>query len=164
MKRHLFRVVKLLLYAAYLVFSSTFLFFSLLEFAPGLAQRMNLQPIRYYAQSREYRPDDTLVFIPTRATQGTPTTLPTEFVGELYSPDYGVPITALKYHATYTADGFRSNSSTSDFKVLVVGDSYVEIGEEDALTLSEQLKQVSGLSTFNLGRGWYGPFQYLELL
>ncbi|HKR80729.1 MAG TPA: hypothetical protein VJR69_13565 [Nitrospira sp.] len=70
----------------------------------------------------------------------------------------------MKYNATYTADGFRSNSSTSDFKVLVVGDSYVEIGEEDALTLSEQLKQVSGLSTFNLGRGWYGPFQYLELL
>lgn len=164
MKRHLFRVVKLLLYTAYLVFSSTFLFFSLLEFAPGLAQYMNLQPIRYYAQSREYRPDDRLVFIPTRATQGTSTTLPTEFLGELYSPDYGVPNTALKYYATYTADGFRSNSSTSDFKVLVVGDSYVEIGEEDALTLSEQLKQVSGLSTFNLGRGWYGPFQYLELL
>ena len=164
MKRRLFRVVKLLLYAAYLVFSSTFLFFSVLEFAPGLAQHMNLQPIRYYAQSREYRPDDRLVFIPTRATQGTPTTLQTEFYGELYSPDYGVPNTAVKYHATYTADGFRSNSSTSDFKVLVVGDSYVEIGEEDALTLSEQLKQVSGLSTFNLGRGWYGPFQYLELL
>ena len=125
---------------------------------------MNLQSIRYYAQSRDYRPDDTLVFIPTKATQGTPTTLQTEFYGELYSPDYGVPVTAVKYYATYTSDGFRSNSSTSDFKVLVVGDSYVEIGEEDALTLSEQLKQVSGLTTFNLGRGWYGPFQYLELL
>jgi hypothetical protein len=157
-------MVKSLLFAAYLVFASTFLLFSLLEFAPGLAQYMNLQPIRYYAQSRDYRPDDTLVFIPTKATQGTPTTLQTEFLGDLYSPEYGVPNPAVKYHATYTADGFRSNSSTSDFKVVVIGDSYVEIGEEDALTLSEQLKQQSGLSTFNLGRGWYGPFQYLELL
>jgi hypothetical protein len=48
--------------------------------------------------------------------------------------------------------------------VLVIGDSFVEFGEEDSLTLSEQLKEISGLTTFNLGRGWYGPFQYLELL
>ncbi len=164
MKRLLSRLIKPLLYAGYLIFVSTFLLFSLLEIAPGLTKYMNLQPIRYYAQRQEYRPDETLVFVPTQAAQGIPATLDTDFLGDLYSPDYGVPTSVVKYHATFTADGFRSNSSTSDFKVLVVGDSYVEIGEEDSLTLSEQLKQVSGLTTFNLGRAWYGPFQYLELL
>ena len=46
---------------------------------------------------------------------------------------------------------------------MLIGDSYVEIGETDQLTLREQLALVSGLTTFNLGREWYGPFQYLEL-
>ena len=164
MKRLLLRVIKPLLYAGYLVFISTFLLFSLLEIAPGLTTHMNLQPIRYYAQRQEYRPDETLVFVPTKAAQGIPATLDTDFLGDLYSREYGDPNSVVKYHATYSADGFRSNSSTSDVKVLVIGDSYVEIGEEDSLTLSEQLKQASGLTTFNLGRAWYGPFQYLELL
>ena len=158
------RIVKPALFAGYLIFVCTFLFFSLLEIAPGLTKYMNLQPIRYYAQWQEYSPDDTLVFVPAKAAQGIPTTLDTEFFGDQYPQEYGAPASAVKYHATFTADGFRSNSSASNFKVLVIGDSYIEIGEDDSLTLSEQLKQVSGLSTFNLGRAWYGPFQYLELL
>lgn len=164
MKTSLLRMAKPVLYAVYLVFASTFLFFTLLEFAPGLARSINLQPIRYYAQWQQYRPDDTLVFVPTWAAEGHPTTQHAEFPGDLYSPEYGIPYAAANYNASYTSDGFRSNSSTSDFKVLVIGDSYVEIGEDDSLTLSEQLKQVSTKTTFNLGRAWYGPFQYLELL
>ena len=39
------------------------------------------------------------------------------------------------------------------------GVTYVEIGETDQLTLTEQLTLVSGSKTFNLGREWYGPFQ-----
>ena len=163
MKRSV-RALKPFIFGAYLIVASTFLFFSTLEFAPGLAKYMNLQSIRYYAQWQEYRPDDTLVFVPTRAVQGKPTTLQTDFVGDLFSPDYGVTNPVVKYHATYTSDGFRSNSSASDFEVLVIGDSYVEIGEEDSFTLSEQLKQTTGLTTYNLGRGWYGPYQYVELL
>ena len=164
MKRLLVRVLKPLLYGAYLILISSFLFFSMLEVAPGLTRYMNLQPIRYYAQWQEYRPDDTLVFVPTRAYQGHPTTVQTEFAGDLFSSEFEVPSQAVRYHATYTADGFRSNSSDSDFQVLVIGDSYVEIGENDSVTLSELLKETSKLPTFNLGRAWYGPFQYLELL
>jgi len=125
---------------------------------------MNLQPAAYYAQWQEYRPDDTLVFVPTRADQGHPTTLQTEYRGDLFSSIFGVPSQVLKYDANYTADGFRINSSDSDFEVLVIGDSYVEIGENDSVTLSELVKETSKLPTFNLGRAWYGPFQYLELL
>ena len=87
----------------------------------------------------------------------------TDFLGDQYSPDYGVPHAAIPYHATYTPDGFRENSSSPPFEIVLIGDSYVEIGETDQLTLSEQLALVSGLTTFNLGREWYGPFQYLEL-
>ena len=163
MKTLFFRITKYLLYTTYLLFSSTFLLFSLLEFAPALTKYINLQPIRYYAQSHKYHPDPTLVFIPNLAGQENGTTEQYDFIGDQYSPTYGVASPTIKYRATYTPDGFRSNSSTSSFQVLVLGDSYVEIGEEDSLTLSEQLKLVSGLSTFNLGRGWYGPFQYLEL-
>jgi hypothetical protein len=39
----------------------------------------------------------------------------------------------------------------------------VEIGESDEKTLSEQIKKYSGLKTFNLGRSWYGPLQYIEV-
>src|SRR5262245_12698932 len=163
MKTLLFRVAKYSAFATYLLFASTFLLFSLLEFVPALTEYINLQPIRYYAQRHEYHPDPTLVFIPNRAGQKSGATLQTNFVGDMYSPVYGVASPAIKYHATYSPEGFRSNSSASGFQVLVLGDSYVEIGEEDSLTLSEQLKLVSGLSTFNLGRAWYGPFQYLEL-
>jgi len=163
MKTLLFRITKYSLFATYLLFASTFLLFSLLEFVPALTEYINLQPVRYYAQRHEYHPDPTLVFIPNRAGQENGTTLQTDFIGDMYSPAYGVAPTTIKYHATYSPDGFRSNSSTSNFQVLVLGDSYVEIGEEDSLTLSEQLKLVSGFTTFNLGRAWYGPFQYLEL-
>ena len=85
MKRLLVRVLKPLMYGAYLICISSFLFFSVLEVAPGLTEYMNLQPIRYYAQWQEYRPDETLVFVPTRAYQGHPTTFQTEFVGDLFS-------------------------------------------------------------------------------
>jgi hypothetical protein len=47
---------------------------------------------------------------------------------------------------------------------VLVGDSYLEIGESDDQTLSEQLKAHSGLTTCNLGRANYGPHQYLKVL
>jgi hypothetical protein len=86
-----------------------------------------------------------------------------EFRGELYSPRFGVEVAPMTYHASYTDAGFRTNSSTPPFDILVIGDSFIEVGESDDSTLSELLKHESGLSTLNLGRGWYGPPQYLEV-
>jgi acetyltransferase AlgX (SGNH hydrolase-like protein) len=160
-KRFVLRTTTSLLFAAYVLFASTFLLFTVLEFVPSLADHTSLQQIRYYAQRRDYQPDPTLVFIPSRA--GHASRLDTDFLGDQYSPDYGVPHAAIPYHATYTPDGFRENSSSPPFEIMLIGDSYVEFGETDQLTLSEQLTLLSGLTTFNLGRGWYGPFQYLEL-
>ena len=86
MKTLFFRITKYSLFAAYLLFASTFLLFSLLEFVPAVTEYINLQPIRYYAQRHEYRPDPTLVFIPNRAAQKNGPTLQTNFVGDMYTP------------------------------------------------------------------------------
>ena len=158
LKAFFLRTTTSLLFTIYVLFSSTFLLFTVLEFVPSLAKHIKLRQIRYYAQRKHWQPDPTLVFIPSRAP-----TWDTDFLGDLYSPDYGVPHPAIPYHATYTPEGFRENSSSPPFEVVLIGDSYVEIGETDQQTLSEQLTLVSGSRTFNLGREWYGPFQYLEL-
>jgi hypothetical protein len=150
-----------LLFAAYLLFSSTFLLFAVLDSAPSLTRYTVLKRVPYFAEKRHYQADPLLVFVPREV--GHPSRWNTEFVGDQYSPAYGVPHAGIPYRAAYTADGFRENSSSPPYDVLLIGDSYVEIGETDQLTLTEQLRLVSGLRTFNLGRGWYGPFQYLEL-
>ncbi|HEX2055729.1 MAG TPA: hypothetical protein VHF07_04495, partial [Nitrospiraceae bacterium] len=161
MKAVFVRITALLLFAIYLLFSSTFLLFTVLEFVPSLIKPKIFKQVPYYAQRRHYQPDPTLVFIPSQT--GRASQWNTEFLGDLYSSDYGVPHAAIPYHASYTPEAFRENSSSPPFEVVLIGDSYVEIGETDLLTLSEQLAVVSRLATFNLGREWYGPFQYLEL-
>jgi len=155
------RMTTSLLFVSYLLLSSTFLLFTVLEFVSSLIKPKSFKQIRYYAQRRHYQPDPTLVFIPSQT--GHTSKWDADFLGDLYSLDYGVPHAAIPYHATYTPDAFRQNSSSAPFEIVLIGDSYVEIGETDQLTLPEQLTLVSGWSTFNLGREWYGPFQYLEL-
>jgi hypothetical protein len=65
---------------------------------------------------------------------------------------------------TTNAAGFRPNSAEPPYEIVLVGDSFLTTGEDDASTLSERLRAVSGRATFNLARAWYGPYQYLELL
>ena len=69
LKTFFLRTTTSLLFAAYVLFASTFLLFTVLEFVPSLAEHTNLQQIRYYAQRRDYQPDPTLVFIPSRAVR-----------------------------------------------------------------------------------------------
>jgi hypothetical protein len=70
----------------------------------------------------------------------------------------------MPYIATTNADGLRPNSAGPPYEIVLVGDSFLAMGEDDASTLSERLRAVSGRATFNLSRPWYGPDQYLELL
>ena len=154
------RTIKTILFSFYLLFITTFLLFSLLEFFPDLVKAVSLQNIRYYAQASEYVADPTLVFVPRHANKVVDAI---EFRGDGYSPGFGIEVSPISYHASYTNNGFRANSSQPPFDLVVVGDSYIEFGESDDSTLSELLKHESGLSTLNLGRGWYGPPQYLEV-
>ena len=139
---------------------SSVLLFSIFELFPGLIQPLRLEGIRYLGMRSRYISDPELVFAPRR----------TDFVfrgrtkGDLYTPALDIDISWREVEATYNDLGFRTNSSEPPYRVMLIGDSYVEIGETDRDTLSERLRAVSGLSTFNLGRGWYGPHQYVELL
>ena len=68
------------------------------------------------------------------------------------------------YAARYTDDGFRLNSTQGPFEVVAIGDCISKIGENDRDTLTERLATFSRLAVANLGRAWYGPHQYVELL
>jgi len=59
---------------------------------------------------------------------------------------------------------FRNSGEPGAVDLVVVGDSFVENGESNADTLAAHIARRSGLSTYTLGRGWYGPFQYVSLL
>jgi hypothetical protein len=145
-------------YGIFCIITTTFLLFTIFELYPGLLNLINLQEIRYYALKTNYLPDPSLVLVSRRTSY----TLTTASKGNLYSSEYGVPVTDIQYVSSYTDTGFKVNSSSPPYQIVVVGDSFIEVGN-DTTTLSERLREESGLSTFNLGRGWYGPYQYLEL-
>ena len=148
-------------HAAYSVFYfaiTTFLLFTTFELYPALLNVVNLQTIRYYALKTNYIPDSTLVIAPRRTNYR----FATESKGDLYRHEYGVSVPDIRYQSSYTEMGFRANSSSPPYQVLVLGDSFVELGD-DSSTLSERLRKESSFTTFNLGRAWYGPHQYLEL-
>lgn len=114
--------------------------------------------IRYFDVRARYAPDSVLVVVPRRAGD----TVETVFRGDLATP--GDPSPARPYRATFNGWGFRTNLGEPPFEMVVLGDSFVEFGERDSLTFSEELRRATGLSTVNLGRGWYGPVQYVELM
>ena len=144
----------------YLFFSSTFLLFSTLELFPDLLHLIKLERVPYYFAKSQLVQDPYLIFTP-RFRQKTVALH--DFRGDMYSATYGVDVLPMEYRASYDVNGFRTNSSTPPIDILVIGDSFIEIGESDESTFSEILKRVSKLSTLNLGRSWYGPSQYLEL-
>jgi hypothetical protein len=156
----LWRFGRGLLMAAYTFLVVSLLLFSLFECFPRLLDVVNLQPIAYYALKRELTADPTLVFVLRKVNDVVQTT----WWGDQYSSEYGVDIVPMPYVATTNAEGFRPNSAGPPYEIVLVGDSFLAMGEDDASTLSERLRAVSGRATFNLSRSWYGPYQYLELL
>jgi len=149
----------LTLYICALTLFTSFALFFAIELRPSLIDAFGLHRIRYYLLKKtDYPSDPKLVF-----TRGPSAPVRARLSGDLYRTEYGDP-EPFDYAATYTPEGFRSNSSAAPYEMVVIGDSFVEIGEDDSMTLSERLKAETGLSTFNLGRGWYGPHQYVELL
>ena len=156
----LLRCGRVLLVAAYASLAASLLLFSLFEFCPSLLDSINLQSIAYYALKHELISDPTLVFV----LRQVDSVLQTSWMGDQYSPEYGVDVLPMNYVATTNADGFLPNSAGAPYEIVLVGDSFLAMGEDDASTLSERLRAVSGRATFNLSRSWYGSDQYLELL
>jgi hypothetical protein len=156
----LWRFGRGLLMAAYTFLVVSLLLFSLFECFPRLLDVVNLQPIAYYALKRDLIADPALVFVLRKVNDVVRTT----WKGDQYSSAYGVDVVPMPYVATTNAEGFRPNSAGPPYEIVLIGDSFLAMGEDDASTLSERLRAVSGRATFNLSRSWYGPYQYLELL
>ena len=142
------------------MFLAWILLFLLIEFDPGILNAIHVGDIRYYALKKGYVSDPHLVFVYRRTNY----IFRSSFVGDLFLPDYKIAVEAADYVATYNEYGFRKNSSSPPYDIAVIGDSFIEFGESDETTFTELLKHETGLSVLNLGRGWYGPYQYLELL
>jgi len=156
----LLRVGRVLLVAAFASLVASLLLFSLFECFPRLLDAVNLQAIAYYGLQRALIADPALVFIPRKVDyvlQGTA-------VGDQYAAEYGVDVVPMTYVVTTNAEGFRPNNAGPPYEIVLVGDSFLTAGEDDASTLSERLRAVSGRATCNLSRSWYGPYQYVELL
>lgn len=124
---------------------------------PGL---LGATGIPYFELRARFRADPELVMVPRRTGHERRF----QFRGDLHNPDDDMPDPAMDYRASYSESGFRTNSSEPPYDALVIGDSFVEFAESDSTTVSELLADATGLSTYNLGRGWYGPYQYVELL
>lgn len=126
-------------------------------YAPGL---VDLPGVDYFDFRERFRPDSTLVMVPREPERENRSRL----TGDLAARGDGLPALDIPYRASYNERGFRRNGGSPPWDAVVIGDSFVAFGESDSLTVSEMLRRASGLSTFNLGRGWYGPHQYVELL
>jgi hypothetical protein len=137
----------------------SFLIFSLLEIFPSLQEKLPLSGIRYYAY-KSFIPDDELVYrkIPFKRFENS------EWKGDGYSPSYNIEVPSMTYKEQLDENGFRNPNSVKSADVVIMGDSFMEIGHDEADTFSERLKKISGIRTYNLGRDWYGPIQYLIVL
>ena len=124
-----------LLVAAYTFLVASLLLFTMFEYFPRLLDLVNLQSIAYYGLKRELIADPALVFVPRKVDE----VLQTTWMGDQYSSKYGVDVSPITYVATTNAEGFRPNSAGPPYEIVLVGDSYLTMGEDDASTLSERL-------------------------
>ena len=137
---------------------SHFLLFCLLERYPSLINVIHLQNVSYYAIKSCCVSDGNLVFREVQSSGNS------YYKGDLYSSVYMVDVPSIHTRWSSDKEGFRHNHPAEFSDVVVIGDSYIAFGENEADTFGKRLERLSGLSVQNLGVGGYGPFQYLEIL
>jgi acetyltransferase AlgX (SGNH hydrolase-like protein) len=150
---------KIVYFSLFFIFYS-FLFFCLLEYFPTFTRYLNLHSVPYYAYKENYISDDVLGFREKPLGQYKVS----NFRGDKYSPIYRTEVPPLTIHAYTDEEGFSHNSHTGSSDVIVIGDSYIASGLNEADSFGSMLERRSGLTVANLGVGGYGPFQYLEVL
>lgn len=147
-----------------LVFSSFIIFellvFSFFELFPPLIEPLHLDEIWYYDYKAHYLPDEKLAYKykPLISKKGD------KFRGGQYSPIFRAQVAPLKFEWMIDKEGFRNSRVKALSDIVVIGDSYIDSGENEADTFGKRLEKLLGLSVTNLGVAGYGPFQYLEVL
>ena len=148
------------LLACFSFFLCSFTLFSLVELYPALIRPFHLTSLRYYAWKDCCVPDDTLGsrYKPFFSAEIL-------FRGYLYSPEYGVEEPQVTVKWTTDKNGFVNNSAARDVSdIVIIGDSFVAAGLDEADTFGRRVEKISGLTVANLGVPGWGPFQYLEAL
>lgn len=154
------RSVAVVFWAVYSIFVASILLFLAVEIRPQLLQFINVDGVQYYAMMSRYVADERLVF-----TRRPISKISSRLYGgdEFDSLPREDAVRQWLYEDSFNDYGFRTNRSAPPFSVLFLGDSFVEFGESDHSTLSEEFATQTKLSTFNAGLAFYGPPQYLEL-
>jgi PAS domain S-box-containing protein len=135
--------------------------FSLLELYPSLVDRLHLDRISYYALRGCCIPDGALAYRYRPFFRSTNH----GFRGYMYSPVYGVEVAPLTVELAADENGFIHNNNNAAgglSDVVILGDSFIADGLNEADSFGRRLETISGLTTANLGIPGHGPFQYLE--
>ena len=144
-----------LLFAFWCFIAPTLLFFTVLEIKPDLLNYLPVENILYYANKKKYISHDTLIYEPREKKH---------VYEKQLTPNIGFDGQKILYTANYNENGFRVNSSKTPSDLVFIGDSFIEIGENDNVTITEYVARETGLSVYNMGRSGYCPYQYVEVL
>ena len=151
-------------FEVFLACCSVLFFFSflfvLLEIFPNFPKLLHLGVIDYYAYKINYVADNKLVYREKPLTN----TQISNFKGALYSSKYDIDVPPTTIDWSTDQNGFRNGAPIKSAEIVILGDSYVEYGDNEADTFAKRLeKKLPGLTVINLGKAGYGPVQYLEV-
>jgi len=141
-------------------FVTSFLLFCMFEWFPSLIIPLHLDNIGYYSYKAYFTADDQLIYKQKPLTK----TKAYSFRGDHYSPAFGIEVRPVDTDWEYDEDGFRNSGNSSSGDIVVIGDSYIDYGNDESDTFGKRLERQAHLHERNLGTPGYGPFQYLEVL
>lgn len=143
-------------------FASSFVVFCLFEIFPALVLLTHLDNVLgYYAYKANYIPDPELVF----REKPFDRRVIHDFTGTQYSPRYGIEVQPYSIEWIMDKDGFRNQRVAAAADIVVLGDSYIEYGSNEADTFVGRLEEkLPRLSARNLGKSGYSVGQYVQVL
>jgi len=141
----------------------TLFLFSILELFPSLAQYLRLGGvIPYYAYKMIYILDDNLAF---RERPWRHDFIANYSIWGEEARLNGIDEPPRSLEWITDGEGFRNSPPKPSADVIVLGDSFIEYGDNNADTFPSRLERhLPSWSVANLGKSGYGPFQYLEVL
>jgi hypothetical protein len=143
-------------------FFSTFLLFFVFETFPSLISLARLdQVLGYYAYKVNYIPDPELVFREKPFNRR----VIHNFTGTGFAPFYRLPVQPYTIEWSMDRDGFRNDAAEDSADIVVLGDSYIEYGANEADTFVGRLQQnFRPFRVRNLGKSGYSIAQYVHTL
>jgi hypothetical protein len=115
----------------------------------------------YYAYKANYIPDQELIFREKPFNRR----VIHDFTGTQSSLRYGIEVQPYSIEWIMDKDGFRNQRAMAAADIVVLGDSYIEYGANEADTFVGRLEEkLPGMSTRNLGKSGYSVGQYVQVL